>query len=98
MIAKSWSRVIRGCGFENQPLLRRSWASFLLSEKILAYMYTKAACLGNQRHPLTYVGRTEGGNQSCPEASIPDLAVRIIRLFEQSSLGFSESKLTLVFP
>jgi hypothetical protein len=34
----------------------------------------------------------------CPEASPPDLADRIIRLFEQSSLGFSESKLTLVFP
>jgi hypothetical protein len=52
---------------------------------------------------LRAVGRrkvpgTEGGNQSCPEASIPDLAVRIIRLFEQSSLGFSESKLALVFP
>ena len=41
---------------------------------------------------------TDSGNQSCPEASIPDLAVRIIRLFEELSLGSSESNLTLVFP
>src|SRR5271170_7051671 len=41
---------------------------------------------------------TESGNQSCPEASIPDLAVRIIRLFEELSLGSSEPNLTLVFP
>jgi hypothetical protein len=40
---------------------------------------------------------TDSGNQSCPEASIPDLAVRIIRLFEELSLGSSESNLTLVF-
>ena len=39
---------------------------------------------------------TEEGNQSCPEAPIPDLAVRIIRLFEELNLGFSESNLTLV--
>jgi hypothetical protein len=30
---------------------------------------------------------TDSGNQSCPEASIPDPAVRIIRLFEELSLG-----------
>jgi hypothetical protein len=42
-------------------------------------------------------GDTDSGNQSCPEASIPDLAVRIIRLFEQLGLGFSEPNLTLVF-
>jgi hypothetical protein len=29
---------------------------------------------------------TDSGNQSCPEASIPDLAVRINRLFEELSL------------
>jgi hypothetical protein len=44
-----------------------------------------------------HLGPTVSGNQSCPEASIvPDLAVRIIRLFEQPSLGFSESNLTFV--
>jgi hypothetical protein len=41
---------------------------------------------------------TDSGNQSCPEASIPDLAVRIIRLFEELSPGSSESNLTLIFP
>jgi hypothetical protein len=45
-----------------------------------------------------YCTSTDSGNQSCPEASIPDLAVRIIRLFEQFSLGLSESNLTVVFP
>jgi hypothetical protein len=40
---------------------------------------------------------TEGGNQSCPEASMADRAVQIIRLFEQPSLGFSESNRSLVF-
>src|SRR4051812_28023334 len=45
---------------------------------------------------VTGLGKT--GNQSYPEASIPDLAVRIIRLFEQLSLDFSESNLTLCFP
>jgi hypothetical protein len=43
-------------------------------------------------------GKPYSSTPSCPEASPPDLADRIIRLFEQSSLGFSESKLTLVFP
>ena len=42
--------------------------------------------------------RRGGKISPCPEAFIPDPAVQTIRLFEQSSLGFAESKLTLVFP